>query len=132
MSVLFKLAMAAVIPFTVTAVAQQESGPIVWVADTESDCKTIESGVASTYGAENGNQTASGETFNPGALTAAHPSLPFGSRVRVKNQKNGRTVVVKINDRGPFVQGRIIDLSTAAASAIGFSGLARVSIQKCN
>ena len=61
-------------------------------------------------------------------MTAAHRSLPFGTRVQVTNRKNGRSVVVRINDRGPFVRGRVIDLSTAAARAIGFAGVAPVTL----
>src|ERR1700674_4171630 len=78
-----------------------------------------QSGVASVYSTESGSRTASGARLNPGALTAAHRSLPFGSKVRVTNRSNGRSVVVTINDRGPFVRGRIIDLSTGAAGVIG-------------
>jgi rare lipoprotein A len=66
--------------------------------------------------------------MNPGALTAAHPSLPFGTKVRVTNNHTGRSVVVRINDRGPFVKGRVIDLSPAAARAIGVGGIAQVSL----
>lgn len=86
-------------------------------------------GIASYYW--QGQMTASGERFNPGALTAAHRSLPFGTRVRVTNHSNGRSVVVRINDRGPFIKGRIIDLSSAAAGVIGMkgAGLARVSVK---
>jgi hypothetical protein len=69
-----------------------------------------------------------GERMNPGALTAAHPSLPFGTKVRVTNKHTGRSVVVRINDRGPFVKGRVIDLSPAAAKAIGVGGIAQVSL----
>jgi rare lipoprotein A len=86
-------------------------------------------GVASVYSTESGNKTASGQRLNPGALTAAHRSLPLGSKVRVTNRSNGRSIVVTINDRGPFVRGRIIDLTPAAARALGFSGLAHVSVQ---
>ena len=92
-----------------------------------------ESGVASVYGAGDGyagRKTASGERMNPGAMTAAHKSLPFGSHVRVTNKKNGRSVTVRINDRGPFVRGRVIDLSPAAARALGFAGLAPVSLAR--
>ena len=89
---------------------------------------SAQSGIASTYGAESGNHTASGEHFNPGALTAAHRTLPFGTMVRVTNRRSGRSVVVRINDRGPFVRGRIIDLTPAAARALGFSGLANVDV----
>ena len=66
--------------------------------------------------------------LNPGALTAAHRSLPFGTKVRVTNNKNGRSVVVTINDRGPFIRGRVIDLTPAGARALGFSGLAPVKL----
>jgi len=78
-------------------------------------------GPASFYGNEfAGSRTASGERFNPQAMTAAHRSLPLGSRVRVTNTRNGRTVVVRINDRGPFHGNRIIDVSHAAARELGF------------
>lgn len=72
--------------------------------------------------------TASGERMNPAAMTAAHRTLPFGSRVRVTNMRNGRTVTVRINDRGPFIRGRVIDLSKAAARQLGFvrSGVTKV------
>jgi rare lipoprotein A len=66
------------------------------------------------------SKTASGERMNPKAMTAAHRTLPFGTKVKVTNQKNGKTIVVRINDRGPFVKGRVIDLSKAAASSLGF------------
>jgi rare lipoprotein A len=87
-----------------------------------------QSGVASVYSTESGNGTASGQKLNPGALTAAHRSLPFGTKVRVTNKNNGRTVVVTINDRGPFVRGRVIDVTPAAAHALGFSGLTQVTL----
>jgi rare lipoprotein A len=92
-----------------------------------------ESGVASVYGNGDGHawsKTANGERVNPGAMTAAHRSLPFGSRVRVTNRKNGRSAVVRISDRGPFVRGRIIDVTPAAARALGFSGVAPVSLTR--
>jgi rare lipoprotein A len=86
-------------------------------------------GKASWYGPGfHGRLTANGERFNTNALTAAHKSLPFGTRVRVTNGRTGRAVVVRINDRGPFVQGRVIDLSKAAAKAIGMSGVDRVHL----
>src|SRR5690606_21643825 len=68
--------------------------------------------------------TASGERFNPNAMTAAHRTLPLGSRVRMTHRLSGRSVVVRINDRGPFVRGRILDLSRAAARKLGVAGLA--------
>ena len=82
-----------------------------------------QSGIASIY-AYSGEKTASGERARPSGLTAAHRTLPFGTKVKVTNKRNGRSVTVRINDRGPFVRGRIIDLTPAAARALGFSGLA--------
>ena len=87
-----------------------------------------ESGMASVY-AYSGSKTASGERANPGGLTAAHRTLAFGTQVRVTNRRNGRSVTVRINDRGPFVRGRVIDITPAAASALGFSGLAPVKLE---
>ena len=86
-----------------------------------------QTGVASTYGTS-GEKTASGESLSASALTAAHRSLPFGTRALVINKTNGRSVVVRINDRGPYVRGRVIDLTIAAARALGFNGLAHVQV----
>jgi len=94
-----------------------------------------ESGKASYYAMKFQNRkTASGERFNNYAMTAAHKSLPFGTKVIVTNRKNGRTVTVRINDRGPFVKGRIIDLSRAAFAKIENidKGLAEVKIRVVN
>ncbi len=88
-----------------------------------------ESGIASVY-AYSGQRTANGERAQPNGFTAAHRTLPFGTHVRVTNNRNGRSVVVRINDRGPFVRGRVIDLTPAAAQALGFSGLASVTVQR--
>lgn len=98
-----------------------------------------ETGIASIYGVTCARKpdgyawrkTASGEPMDPAALTAAHRTLPFGTRVTVRNERNGRTVVVRINDRGPFIPGRVIDLSPAGAAALGFgcaAGLAPVTV----
>lgn len=86
------------------------------------------SGMASYYGY--GGRTASGERHSAQAMTAAHRSLPFGTKVRVTNASNGRSIVLRVNDRGPFVRGRIIDVSTAAADSLGFRkrGVAKVEI----
>jgi rare lipoprotein A len=94
------------------------------------DAAADRGGVASVYSTESGSGTASGQKLNPQALTAAHRTLPFGSKVKVTNKHNGRSVVVIINDRGPFVRGRVIDVTPAAARVLGFSGLAQVSIDK--
>jgi rare lipoprotein A len=89
---------------------------------------SAQSGIASVYTTAEGTRTASGRKLSNGALTAAHKTLPFGTKVRVTNKKNGRSVVVTITDRGPFVRGRVIDLTPAGASALGFNGLASVSL----
>ena len=89
-----------------------------------------ESGIASVYSYEFGSRTASGEPLRPSDLTAAHRTLPFGTLVTVTNNRNGRAIVVRINDRGPFIPGRVIDLTPAGASALGFSGLAPVTITR--
>ena len=94
-----------------------------------------ESGIASVYAVPGKDRyawrrTASGERANPGALTAAHRTLPFGARVHVTNRRNGKSVVVRITDRGPFVRGRVIDLTPAGALALGFSGLAPVTLTR--
>lgn len=92
--------------------------------------KFAQSGLASVYSAASSgsSRTASGQRLQSAALTAAHRTLPFGTHVQVTNKRNGRTVVVRINDRGPFIRGRVIDLSPAAARALGVSGLAPVSL----
>ncbi len=90
-------------------------------------------GVASFYGgSHHGGPTASGERFNQNAMTAAHRSLPLGSQVRVTNLGNGKSVTLRINDRGPFVRGRIIDVSRGAAAELGFigNGLAKVRVER--
>ena len=93
------------------------------------DSKPAQSGIASVYSySAKLSRTASGQKLNPHALTAAHRSLPFGTSVRVVNRRNGRSVVVTINDRGPFIRGRVIDVTPAGARALGFSGLAPVSL----
>lgn len=86
---------------------------------------TSESGIASIYA---GGLTASGEKALPGGATAAHRSIPFGTKVRVTNRANGKSVIVRINDRGPFTRGRVIDLMPATAQKLGFSGLTRVTL----
>src|SRR6266498_6169997 len=88
-----------------------------------------ERGLASVY-SYRGGKTANGSASHPGGLTAAHRSLPFGSKVRVTNQRNGRSVIVRINDRGPFIRGRVIDLTPAGARQLGFNGLAPVSLER--
>jgi len=116
-----------------SSVATDASARKPLVADTErtAGVKSAQSGMASYYGNESGSQTASGARFNAAGMTAAHRTLPFGTQVRVTNKSNGRSVVVTINDRGPFVRGRIIDLSTGAAGVIGMmgAGVAPVTVE---
>ncbi|MCK1282261.1 septal ring lytic transglycosylase RlpA family protein [Bradyrhizobium sp. 61] len=88
--------------------------------------------IASHYGhgdGYGGRRTASGERMNPNAMTAAHRTRPFGSMLTVTSLATGRSVVVRVNDRGPFVRGRCVDLSYGAARALGMGGTARVSVQ---
>ncbi len=88
-------------------------------------------GLASWYGPGFwGHRTASGERLTAGAYTAAHRYLPFGTRVRVTSRRTGRSVVVRINDRGPFARGRIIDLSSASARALGMRGTEPVTLAR--
>lgn len=86
--------------------------------------------IASYYGAESGHRTASGERFRPEGLTAAHRTLPFGTLLRVCYRR--ACVVVRVNDRGPFIRGRLLDLSHGAARAIGLTkvGVARVAVER--
>lgn len=103
-----------------------QSSPIQYAAAAD------HGGVASVYSTESGGKTASGQKLNPQALTAAHRTLPFGTKVKVTNKHNGHSVVVTINDRGPFVRGRVIDVTPAAARVLGFSGLAQVTVDASN
>ncbi|KRQ95617.1 hypothetical protein CQ12_03240 [Bradyrhizobium jicamae] len=92
------------------------------------DAKTPSHGVASFY--TEGTKTASGEKFNTLDLTAAHPTLPFGTKLRVTNVASGKSVTVRVNDRGPYVQGRVVDVSYSAADALGMvgKGVAKVKL----
>ena len=93
------------------------------------DSKPLQKGVASWYGPSfHGKKTANGEKFNTNDLTAAHKTLPFGTEVRVTNERTGKSVVVRINDRGPYAHDRVIDLSKAAAQAVGIEGVGQVTL----
>lgn len=115
------------------AVLDDEATPKVHRAAYRSRSRSFRQiGWASWYGGKfHGRKTANGERFNMNAMTAAHRTLPFGTKVRVTNLKNKRSVIVRINDRGPFVRDRIIDLSRRAALALGYvkKGRARVRIE---
>lgn len=90
----------------------------------------IERGVASWYGPKfNGKRTASGERYDMNAFTAAHPSLPFGTKIGVRNTRTGREVIVRVNDRGPFSKNRVLDLSYAAAREVGVVGPGTASVE---
>lgn len=134
----FKRLITALIPILLIACTahQQHTGPSHYVVKgkTYHVMKSARhykaKGVASWYGSHGRKQkTSTGERYNMHAMTAAHPTLPFATRVRVKNLKNGRSIVVRINDRGPFLSNRIIDLSYAAAKKLGINGLAPVEIE---
>ena len=93
------------------------------------ETQPIQTGAASWYGPGfHGKKTANGERFNTHDLTAAHKTLPFGTQLRVTNERTGTSVVVRINDRGPYAQGRVIDLSKAAADAVGILGVGTVTL----
>ena len=114
-------------PTSVTPAEKPKTSPAV-----KTSSRPRKRGMASWYGSGfHGRRTASGETFNSSGLTAAHRYLPFGTKVRVTNLRNGRSVVVRINDRGPFSGGRVIDLSRGAAAIIGVfqSGVAPVVLE---
>ena len=126
-SVALAIAGALLMPSCATqATASSRSNP----APTEWKVAAVQHGKASWYGVRcnGGTRTASGERLSNGAATAAHKTLPMGTKVRVTNLANGKTEVVRINDRGPFTPGRVIDLSRAAAASIGLiqSGTAPV------
>ncbi|HEU4726188.1 MAG TPA: septal ring lytic transglycosylase RlpA family protein [Candidatus Eisenbacteria bacterium] len=107
------------------------TGPSAGLGDSRPD-SAESTGFASYYGEEfEGRRTASGERYDPDDLSAAHRTLPFGTRVRLTNLKNGRSVVVTITDRGPFRRGRIVDVSKRAARELGFlrAGVARVRLE---
>jgi rare lipoprotein A len=115
---LLALALVAALAGCATGPAPRDAGGAPATAVDEAE--VIERGMASWYGdRHHGRRTANGEPFDMNALTAAHRTLPFGTRVRVLNPANGASVVVRINDRGPYAQGRIIDLSRAAAERLG-------------
>lgn len=102
---------------------------IIWIGSSIIPA-SAESGIASVYTTKTGVRTASGIRLNDGALTAAHRTLKFGTKVRVINLRNGRSVIVTITDRGPYIARRVIDLTLAGASAIGMGyGLAPVRLE---
>ena len=115
---------------TVDATATSAVNPSVSDASASDPGRRVQAGKASWY--QMGRRTANGEAFNPNGMTAAHRSLPFGTKVRVVHESSGRSVVVRINDRGPFSGGRIIDLARGPAQALGLtrSGIAYVSLHR--
>ena len=110
---------ALLVPAVAVPVIAQQSGPIAPGGGRAENRRAARTGVASYYAASlHGNRTANGERYNHGALTAAHRSLPFGTLLRVTSAHNGRRVLVRVNDRGPFIRGRQLDLSGAAADRL--------------
>jgi rare lipoprotein A len=108
-----------------------KSGIFLLIAAQSVSASEMGRGIASYYGREfAGKRTANGEIFNPSAMTAAHRTAAFGSRIRVTNLANGKQAVVRVNDRGPWTGGRIIDISHAAASKLGMlnTGTAKVKL----
>ena len=119
---------------TVATLEAEPATPVLVPSEDENlqQFEAIGAGEASYYGAElAGNRTASGERFNPSAMTAAHRTLPLGTKLRVTNLSNGKSVIVRINDRGPFLKRRVIDVSLAAAREISMirSGKAQVRLE---
>ncbi|MEU3114418.1 septal ring lytic transglycosylase RlpA family protein [Micromonospora chalcea] len=98
-------------------------------AKKTSSPKVVDSGSCGASFYAEGQMTANGESFNPNALTAAHKTLPFNTKVRVTNPDNGKSVVVRINDRGPFIEGRCLDLSRAAFASIAATGLGHIQVR---
>jgi len=120
---LYRMALYRMALFVVAILACQFSPTYLRRASAED-----QTGVASIYSTASGRKTAGDQKSSPEALTAAHRTLPFGTKVQVTNKSNGRSVIVTINDRGPFVRGRILDVSPAAARVLGFSGLTQVNL----
>lgn len=121
------IALLAMLAFTACATSAREAGRSGTPTALYSQV-----GVASWYGGKfHGRKTASGEIYDQNRMTAAHRTLPFGTKVEVTNLRNGRSVVVTINDRGPFIKGRIIDVSRRAAGKLGFrnQGITRVRVR---
>jgi rare lipoprotein A len=110
---------------------EESTTPPTEVTPPQETILFTQTGGASWYGYEGGSVTATGERYNPRGMTAAHRTLAFGSKVRVINLRTGKSAIVTINDRGPFIRGRIIDLSEAAAEAVGIkgSGVGQVRIE---
>ncbi|MDP2807661.1 MAG: septal ring lytic transglycosylase RlpA family protein [bacterium] len=123
---IYRSGTVSISPVKETATEQKTQPP----AKTEPWPLAVQLGLASFYGREfHGRKTANGEIFDMEAMTAAHRTLPFGTMVKVTNLKNEQSVVVKINDRGPFVEGRIIDLSQGAAKKIEIDGVEQVRLE---
>ncbi|MCO6386791.1 septal ring lytic transglycosylase RlpA family protein [Aliihoeflea sp. 40Bstr573] len=122
----------AVMTASILALASGFSAQSPALANDKIEALQTITGSASWYGGQfHGRTTANGERYDMNELTAAHKTLPFGTKVRVTNERNGKAVVVRINDRGPFVGKRVIDLSRGAAQAVGMidQGVARVKIE---
>jgi len=128
-----KIIASIVFALVLTNIISWEQNADLFAKIRDVDPKFVQEGVASWYGPGfQGRKTANGERFNTNEMTAAHKTLPFNTFLRVTNLENGITTVVRINDRGPFIRGRIIDLSNAAKNEIQMGGLAKVRIEVYN
>jgi len=120
------IAQPSIDPVETTVAAE----PAVEEAEADPALEHVGDGMASYYGHElAGNRTASGERFNPKAMTAAHRTLPLGTKLKVTNKKNGKSVIVRVNDRGPFVKKRLIDLSLGAAQKISMVAAGHAAVR---
>lgn len=118
--------------FLITACTTVTPGDIRRLPEELKGCQSIDKGNASYYADKfHGRKTANGERFSNNDMTAAHRTFPFGTRLRVTNQHNGESVDVRVNDRGPFIKGRIVDLSKAAARKINMIGAGVVPVMVC-
>lgn len=115
--------------FNVSEAKQTKSKSKPTICHKSGSTFSSQDGIASVYGYESGSTTATCQHFNPMGISAAHKTLPLPSYVEVENLNNGKTLIVLVNDRGPYVKGRIIDLSIGAANQLGIKGLARVRIR---
>ena len=127
----------ALVVFAAGTGAAKQTNPVVTPAMTAKPAsrlhRWLQIGRASWYGSElKGHKTANGETYDPLALTCAHRTLPLGSWIKVTNLLNRRTLFLRVNDRGPFTDERIIDVSATAAHKLGFLGLAKVRIEQAS
>jgi rare lipoprotein A len=126
--ILFLLTISNTMLYTTEVLAKRHHNKVVY-----HDSKGYHDvGKASWYGSESGNRNADGSKFNPHGISAAHRWLPFGTLLRVTNLSNNKSIIVPVKDRGPFIRGRILDLSQGAARMLGITGIGHVEIEAVN